>query len=166
MECGCQLLNTVVAEAGKRPGQLEQDFNVAVLLLIDAEAEPETSTVISAVGRPLTGAQPQSYVVPLQARYAKPAGDPRLSFGRSGVCDVALPFAAVSKHHGFFTRVDGGWTIADVGSTNGTLVNGKAIATGQPVLLSDGATVTFGQLSARFLTPASFVAVLRQRLKA
>jgi len=101
-----------------------------------------------------------SHVVAIAPKFGNAT---KLSFGRSDVCDVVMPFAAVSKHHGYFEKIDGGWTVHDVGSTNNTVVNGK-FARDHALLLSDGATVMFGPLMARFLMGPSFITVLKQRL--
>ncbi len=48
--------------------------------------------------------------------------------GRSRSCDVSIDFSTVSRNHAVLTRYDdGSWTIADVGSKTGTLVNGKPV---------------------------------------
>lgn len=75
----------------------------------------------------------------------------KLSFGRSTICDVVLPFSAISKHHGYFENAGATWLVTDVGSTNGTQVNGRSAAKGQKVPLDDGATLQMGKVSARFV---------------
>lgn len=48
--------------------------------------------------------------------------------GRSKTCDVTIDFPTVSRNHAVLTRYDdGSWTISDVGSKTGTLVNGRAV---------------------------------------
>ena len=47
--------------------------------------------------------------------------------GRLAECQICLPDANVSRRHAAFIRLDDGWAIADLGSTNGTLVNGQPI---------------------------------------
>ncbi len=48
--------------------------------------------------------------------------------GRSKSCDVTIDFPTVSRNHAVLTRYDdGSWTITDVGSKEGTLVNGRKI---------------------------------------
>jgi hypothetical protein len=52
---------------------------------------------------------------------------------------------ALSRHHGVLRRQgDGAYAIEDLGSTNGTEVNGRQIAAGEPVALADGDRVHVG----------------------
>jgi hypothetical protein len=48
--------------------------------------------------------------------------------GRSRECDVVLADANVSRRHAEIRPSAEGWTIADLGSTNGVLVNGRRIS--------------------------------------
>jgi len=54
---------------------------------------------------------------------------PTLVVGRSGPeVDIAIPGDPyVSRRHAILSRVDHGWTIRDLGSTNGTRLNGVAL---------------------------------------
>jgi hypothetical protein len=47
--------------------------------------------------------------------------------GRSRDCEIVLDDAGVSRHHAELRPAGDGWTIADLGSTNGVLVNGEGI---------------------------------------
>jgi pSer/pThr/pTyr-binding forkhead associated (FHA) protein len=48
--------------------------------------------------------------------------------GRDVTCEVRLDDPMISRHHAEITRSDGHWWIHDLGSRNGTLVNGERIA--------------------------------------
>ena len=48
--------------------------------------------------------------------------------GRRESCDVILRFANVSAHHCQMTLEQGYWFVKDLGSRNGTKVNGKRVA--------------------------------------
>ena len=61
--------------------------------------------------------------------------------GRVAECDVRLSDANVSRRHAAFIRVDDGWAIADLGSTNGTRLNGEAV---EKAHLHDGDVVEIG----------------------
>ena len=47
--------------------------------------------------------------------------------GRSRECDIMLSSPEVSRRHAEISPTESGWTIADLGSTNGVRVNGRAI---------------------------------------
>jgi len=49
------------------------------------------------------------------------------TIGRSRSCDVVLEDANVSRQHAELRPRGGGWTVADLGSTNGVAVNGMRI---------------------------------------
>ena len=72
-----------------------------------------------------------------------------VTLGRSPECELALADAGVSRRHAQVRRApDGGWLVADLGSTNGTKVNGLRIS-GERVL-EDGDEITVGSTSLRF----------------
>jgi hypothetical protein len=54
-------------------------------------------------------------------------GDDDLVIGRAAGCDVTLTNHTVSRNHARLVFRDAGWTIEDLSSTNGTLVNGAAV---------------------------------------
>ena len=51
----------------------------------------------------------------------------QLLIGRHPSCDVIVPAATVSRRHAQLTFRDGGWTVQDLESTNGTRVNGQPV---------------------------------------
>jgi len=55
----------------------------------------------------------------------------------------------VSRRHAMIIREDHALTVTDVGSSNGTFLNGQRIATGQPRILRDGDDVRVGHLTLR-----------------
>lgn len=57
------------------------------------------------------------------------------------------PDLGVSRHQARLIRQDGGFAVIDVGSTNGTYINGRAAPYNQPVALNDGDTLSFGALN-------------------
>ncbi|HEU4656754.1 MAG TPA: DUF3662 and FHA domain-containing protein [Capillimicrobium sp.] len=63
--------------------------------------------------------------------------------GRSRDCDIVVSDANVSRRHAEVRPGPRGWTIADLGSTNGVRVNGRPVG-GQPHPLEDGDRVELG----------------------
>ncbi len=57
--------------------------------------------------------------------------------------DILLPDPSVSRSHARITVQNGTVTLEDVGSTNGTFVNGQKLAPQTPITLTDGAEITF-----------------------
>ena len=64
--------------------------------------------------------------------------------GRAQDCDLVLAEAQVSSHHCRLTHEADGFLLEDLGSTNGTFVNGARIAPREPVHVPHGARVTLG----------------------
>jgi hypothetical protein len=65
----------------------------------------------------------------------------RVIVGRLSSCDICLQDRNVSRQHAAFVAAPGGWAITDLGSTNGTLLNGSSVSQ-KP--LRDGDVVTVG----------------------
>jgi pSer/pThr/pTyr-binding forkhead associated (FHA) protein len=74
-------------------------------------------------------------------------GEEPLSIGRSPDSDVVLPDAEVSRHHAEVRRQDGAFVLVDLGSMNGTRVNGAGVRERQ---LQDGDEITIGSTKLRF----------------
>ncbi|MEX2550459.1 MAG: DUF3662 and FHA domain-containing protein [Nitriliruptoraceae bacterium] len=53
---------------------------------------------------------------------------PRLTAGRLERCDLTIDDSTVSREHAAFVRRGGQWWVVDLGSTNGTKVNGRRAA--------------------------------------
>ena len=52
----------------------------------------------------------------------------RVVMGRSRDCDVRLDDPNVSRRHAEVRREEGGWVVADLGSTNGVKLNGRRVS--------------------------------------
>ncbi len=68
--------------------------------------------------------------------------------GRAVECAVRLDSTDVSRRHARITVHDAGAALEDLGSTNGTFLNGKRLTA--PAKLTAGTTVTFGSTEAIF----------------
>jgi hypothetical protein len=76
-----------------------------------------------------------------------PLGDAAITIGRAADAAVRLTDTSVSRRHAEVRRTGDGWTIVDLGSTNGTRVNGAPVTDRR---LQDGDTITVGDASLRF----------------
>lgn len=77
-------------------------------------------------------------------------GDGGVRIGRSAESDVVLEDAAVSRKHALVRRSPDGWQISDLGSANGTFVNGARLE--RETMLADGDLVEIGADVLRLLT--------------
>lgn len=87
----------------------------------------------------------------------------RLTVGRSSVCDLVLPFGALSKVHGYLRVGPQGYAFEDAGSTNGTYLNSVRLVAGESVPLRDGETLRLGDVSAEISSPDRYLKLLRRR---
>ena len=71
--------------------------------------------------------------------------DRRFTIGRAMACDFTLADLSVSRWHARLYTEDERWLLSDLGSTNGTRLNGWRVTTGVPV--TPGDQVTFGSVS-------------------
>ena len=78
--------------------------------------------------------------------YSRPAV-PGTTIGRAG-CDVDLTDPDVSRRHAVVRALDGGLAVEDLGSTNGTFVNGEQLHGTRP--LASGDLVAIGQTTLRY----------------
>jgi hypothetical protein len=68
------------------------------------------------------------------------SGD-RVLLGRSRECDVQLADPNVSRRHAELRRDNGGWSVVDLGSTNGIKLNGRRV---DQAALEPGDRITLG----------------------
>jgi FHA domain/Protein of unknown function (DUF3662) len=71
-----------------------------------------------------------------------------VTIGRQASCTIVIADNNISRLHARFRAGDNGWTIEDLGSTNGTKVNGVLVT--EPTLLSHGQLITLGSLQLHF----------------
>lgn len=102
-------------------------------LLFDAEADDSDDLGAPAPGIATVTVRGVDHDVVLR-------GD-RMVVGRLSSCDVCLQDKNTSRQHAAFVSEGNGWAVEDLGSTNGTLVNGCAV---DHQLLRDGDVIVVG----------------------
>jgi pSer/pThr/pTyr-binding forkhead associated (FHA) protein len=73
---------------------------------------------------------------------------PIVNIGRADYNDLIIPDDSVSSQHAKLTRREGVWVLVDLGSTNGTMVDGEPVSGEVP--LAPGAFVRFGDVQLVF----------------
>jgi Protein of unknown function (DUF3662)/FHA domain len=77
-----------------------------------------------------------------------PIGASGVVIGRSAEVDVVIPAQEVSRRHAQIVPDANGWTLSDLGSTNGIRVNGRQV--GVPTRLTDGDVIGIGPVELVF----------------
>jgi pSer/pThr/pTyr-binding forkhead associated (FHA) protein len=74
--------------------------------------------------------------------------NPVVNIGRGDYNDLVIPEPSVSASHAKLQRREGIWVLTDLGSTNGTFVDGERLTEETP--LGPGATIRFGEVATLF----------------
>ncbi len=74
--------------------------------------------------------------------------------GRDLDNEVVVQDPTVSGRHAVFSFRDGAWWVEDLGSTNGTAVNGQPVAGRAQSLLRSGDVIQVGSVSLRLVAPS------------
>jgi len=89
---------------------------------------------------------------PAAERRLEIGSEERLVIGRDEGCNLVLDDSKVSRRHAYLQEIDGGVEVGDLGSSNGTFVNGRRIE--RPVTLAPGDALRIGASSMRIEPPA------------
>jgi hypothetical protein len=119
---------------------------VRVELAVDESQKNGRFTVLATLRQSAGGVGAGSLILPSGQRI--PLGDRPVTIGRLGDCTVPLNDQNVSRRHAQITPGRGAYVVTDLGSTNGTMVNGRRINGEQP--LTDGDILNFGSTYVRF----------------
>jgi hypothetical protein len=118
------------------------------------------------VARPSDAAKSLSGLLVYPIRHTGRSPFPRIvTVGRTKNNDIVLADISISKFHAFFKEEDGGLSVADGESRNGTFVDGQRALTtkqGKATQLKGGSRVKFGALEFRFIDAKELVALVRQ----
>jgi predicted component of type VI protein secretion system len=95
-----------------------------------------------------SGRRGRAVLVAEGKRYA--VGPGGATIGRSRECDIVLNDSNVSRRHAELRPLGEGWTITDLGSTNGVRVNGRDARPNDPQPLRSGDRLDIGTVDASF----------------
>jgi hypothetical protein len=113
-------------------GQLGAGFTTAVMDTSPAERKKSEAEIVDVFA------------------IAKAPGNPysdRISVGRARNCDVVVRDSSVSKLHAHVRpTADGNFEVIDLGSQNGTAINGRIVAANQSERVFFGDSVPFGSI--------------------
>jgi hypothetical protein len=94
---------------------------------------------------------------------AKKPGAPfadMITIGRTPNNDVVIRHITVSRFHSFFRQRDGGWTVSDAGSKNGTYLEGRRLEARKERPVASGHRVRMGDIEATFYSASDLFNVL------
>jgi len=119
------------------------------------ESQPERTSDVLATQKNSIAMQPVVATAPLiEAALVMQNGErivletDSLKIGRQATCRIVFNDSNVSREHAQMRRTADGWKLLDLGSTNGTKINGVKISEEQ--LLVNGDELSFGTSSAKF----------------
>ena len=112
---------------------------VSVDIVASPSVRPGTFTVASRMKEGPGGVGAGSLVLPSGERIV--LGDRALSIGRLPECDIVIPDSRVSRRHAEIRPTVDGFSLVDLGSTNGSTVNGERTT---QRTLRDGDELVFG----------------------
>ena len=76
----------------------------------------------------------------------------KVTVGRTDENRIQIDDASISSHHAELVQDGGSYVLKDLGSTNGTYLNGEAVAAGEEHPLSGGDRIRFGNVEAVYET--------------
>jgi pSer/pThr/pTyr-binding forkhead associated (FHA) protein len=79
-----------------------------------------------------------------------PLAAPEVVIGRDPDATISISEGTVSWRHAKLEPRGTGWSVTDLGSTNGTAVNGRVLEANREQPLEPGAEVRVGEVTMRF----------------
>jgi hypothetical protein len=119
---------------------------VTVELRVDNSLKTGRFGISSSLKQAEAGNRPGTIVMPSGDRIE--LDDGRNVIGRLADCQIIVSDSNVSRRHAQIHRAGSGFVINDLGSTNGTFVNGERLIADHR--LADGDIITVGAVSLRF----------------
>ncbi|MDW3176785.1 MAG: FhaA domain-containing protein [Acidimicrobiia bacterium] len=137
-----------MARSQARDSECSFEGPLVVTLTATPEAQRGTIEVFATAEHSIAGVPPGTLIYPDGYRYdLAPSGPQGIVLGRDVSSDIVIDDERASREHAHVRPTARGWIVEDVGSTNGTRVNGFRM-TAQ--LLVDGDIVTIGATTFTF----------------
>ena len=140
-----ELFTDLPTQQRRRFGERLRERLTLLRMAVTGRPDPSTRLLRAPkahLGAPQAGlGAPQAGLPPLPL---PPQNDRRFTVGRAMACDFTLADLSVSRWHARLYREDEQWLLSDLGSTNGTRLNGWRVTTGVPV--KPGDQVSFGSI--------------------
>jgi len=150
------------AEAGRSTEAEFVQRHPNAFLAFDAPDEDEDLHFMTELGD-VPATKKQVVVAPIAKREKSPFPD-RISVGRARNSDVVIRHSSVSKLHAHFRKdATSGLTLTDVGSHNGTRIDGTALVPHRPEAVRPGMTLLIGGIQARVLDARAAWDLLRRQ---
>jgi len=102
--------------------------------------------IAASMATPIAGAITSALITPDGVRHVLETE--RVTIGRQSGCTVVIRDTNVSREHAQLRRRPNGWTLRDLGSTNGTKLNGVRVDDEQ--MLADGDVIMLGAIKVTF----------------
>jgi len=118
---------------------------IRLFLLLRADLTGSNSKIYGAIKPKRIELEPRELVVVdgPAAGQSTPVSTRPLTVGRASVCDLALEDDFISSRHLRISVQDNGYVVEDLGSTNGTWVEGERLS--EPVLIKPGVRIKMGR---------------------
>ncbi|MBL4846598.1 MAG: FHA domain-containing protein [Planctomycetes bacterium] len=140
-----------IPTAGPLPAEL--GFPMSTEPVEEAKGSDPLATVKINVSE-IAGLRRSSHMQKANVHLLRPAVDGEaVSIGRADECDVTLDSEGVSRQHAKLHVAAGNWMLEDLGSHNGTRVDGTDLESGAKVALNDRHQLLFGSYRGVFMTP-------------
>ncbi|MGZ4239988.1 MAG: FhaA domain-containing protein [Actinomycetota bacterium] len=134
----------VLEDAGMKSGTFAVDASFVESATPEPEAGPQTQLIQMSLDA-------DAELVQLgKTSRTWPLSKETVVIGRMEGCDVILPDPGVSRRHAEIRREGDEWVVIDLGSTNGTEVNGKRVNRHR---LTPGDRLVFGETALEFRRP-------------
>jgi hypothetical protein len=112
----------------------------------DANEAVTIQPIAASMATPIVGAITAAVTTPDGVRHL--LDNERVTIGRQAGCTIVIRDTNISREHAQLRRRPNGWTVRDLGSTNGTKLNGVRIEDEQ--LLADGDVIMLGAIKVMF----------------